>query len=75
MDVIGNGLQGLEVGDLVQGVTGLLQQGLVDDDAEGLVAVADGQTVSPSSPFRLKSSVVISLYDVGAVQIARQYSP
>ena len=42
MDVVGNGLQGVEVGDLVQRVTGLLQQGLVDDDAKGLVAVADG---------------------------------
>ena len=42
VDVIGNGLQGLEVGDLVQGVAGLLQQSLVDDDAKGLVAVTDG---------------------------------
>ena len=42
MDVIGNGLQGLEVGDLVQGVAGLLQQSLVDNDAEGLIAVTDG---------------------------------
>ena len=42
VDVIGNGLQGLEVGDLVQRVTGLLQQSLVDDDAKGLVAVTDG---------------------------------
>ena len=43
VDVIGYGLQGGEVGDLVQGVTGLGQQGLVDDDAEGLVAVTHGQ--------------------------------
>ena len=42
VDVIGNGLQGLEVGDLVQRVTGLLQQRLVDDDAKGLVAITDG---------------------------------
>ena len=42
MDVVGNGLQGLKVGDLVQGVAGLLQQSLVDDDAKGLVAVTDG---------------------------------
>ena len=46
VDVIGHGLQGGEVGDLVQGVTGLGQQGLVDDDAEGLVAVTNGQQLA-----------------------------
>ena len=40
MDVVGNSLQGLKVGDLLQGVTSLLQQSGVDDEAEGLVAVA-----------------------------------
>ena len=42
MDVVRNSLQGLEVGDLIDGVAGLLEQGLVHDDAEGFVAVADG---------------------------------
>ena len=42
VDILGNGLQGSEVLDLLQGVTGLLQELGVDDDAEGLVAVADG---------------------------------
>ena len=46
VDVIGHGLQGGEVGDLVQGVTGLGQQGLVHDDAEGLIAVTDGQQLA-----------------------------
>ena len=49
VDVVGDGLQGLKVGDLVEGVAGLLQQSLVDDDAEGLVAVADGTAASPFS--------------------------
>src|SRR5699024_3219081 len=42
VDVLGNGLQGSEVLDLIQRVTCLLQELFVDDDAEGLVAVADG---------------------------------
>ena len=42
VDVVRNSLQGLEVGDLINGVAGLLEQGLVHDDAEGFVAVADG---------------------------------
>ena len=42
MDVVSDSLQGSEVLDLVDGVAGLLQQSLVDDDAVGLEAVADG---------------------------------
>ena len=41
-DVFHNSLQGLEVGDLVDGVAGFSKQGLVDDDAVALVAIADG---------------------------------
>ena len=37
MDVVSDSLQGGEVGDVVQSVAGLLQQSLVDDDAEGLI--------------------------------------
>ena len=43
MDVVSDSLQGFEVGDLVDGVASLLKQSLVDDDAERLVAVADGE--------------------------------
>ena len=46
MDVLGHGLEGFEVGDVVDGIAGLLQQGLVGDDAERLVAVADSQRVA-----------------------------
>ena len=42
VDVFGNGLQGLEVGDVGDVITGVLQKLLVDDDAVALVAVADG---------------------------------
>ena len=42
VDVVGHGLQSIEIGDVIQGVASLLQQSGVDDDAEGLVAVADG---------------------------------
>ena len=42
MDVVSDGLQGSEVLDLVNGVAGLFQQSLVDNDAVGFEAVADG---------------------------------
>ena len=41
MDVLGHGLQGLEVGDVAQLIAGFLQQGLVDDDTKGLIAVTN----------------------------------
>lgn len=41
MDIVGDLLQRLEVGDVGQLITSLLQQRLVDDDAIGLIAVAD----------------------------------
>ena len=40
---VSDSLQGIEVGDFVDGVASLLEQSLVDDDAECLVAVADRQ--------------------------------
>ena len=42
-DVLGHGLQGAEILDLVHGVAGLLQQTGVDDDAVALVYVRDTQ--------------------------------
>lgn len=42
MDVLCDLLQGSKVLDILNLVAGLFQQSLVDDDAEGLVAVADG---------------------------------
>ena len=42
VDVVSDGLQGREVLDLIQRVTGIGQQLGVDDDTEGLVAVAHG---------------------------------
>ena len=46
VDVIGDLLQGLEIGDVGQFVTGLLQQSLVDDNAESLIAVANGNNLT-----------------------------
>ena len=46
VDVLRHGLEGLKVGDILHGVAGLFQQGLVGDDAERLVAVAHGQGVA-----------------------------
>ena len=46
VNVISNGLQGVEVGDLIQRVAGLLQQRLVDDDAVGLQAVGNGDDLA-----------------------------
>ena len=43
VDVVSDSLQGVEVGDLVDGMASLLKQSLVDDDAKRLVAVADGE--------------------------------
>src|SRR5699024_5692567 len=42
LDVIGDLLQGLEVGDVLGGVAGLFQQRLVVDDAVGLNDVGNG---------------------------------
>ena len=42
MDVVSDSLQGVEVLDLVEGMTSLFEELGVDDDAEGFVAVADG---------------------------------
>ena len=48
VDVLGDGLEGLKVGDVAQGVAGLLQKVFVDDDAVALVAVADGAELAVS---------------------------
>ena len=42
MDVLGDGLQALEVHELVQAVAGGLEEVAIDDDAVALEAVADG---------------------------------
>ena len=42
MDIVSDSLQGVEVLDLVEGMTSLFEELGVDDDAEGFVAVADG---------------------------------
>ena len=42
VDVLHDGLQRFEVGDLVQLVAGLLEEVHIDDDAVALIAVADG---------------------------------
>ncbi len=57
VDVLGDLLEGVEVGDVGEGVAGLLQQILVDDDAVALIAVADGAELAV---------VVIEVVGVGA---------
>ncbi|MPM99567.1 hypothetical protein SDC9_146759 [bioreactor metagenome] len=42
VDILHYGFEGSKVFDLVDGMAGFFQQGLVDDDAEALVAIADG---------------------------------
>ena len=46
VDIVGDLLQRLEVGDVADLIARLLQQGLVDDDAVGLKAVADGDDLT-----------------------------
>ena len=46
VDVVRDSLEALKVLDLAQIVAGFLQQRLVDDDAEALIAVADGNEVA-----------------------------
>ena len=67
MDIIGHLLQRLEVGDVGDLITGLLQQSLVDDDAIGLIAVADGHGLAVGI---LQVEVLGGhfLHDVGVIQ-------
>ena len=67
MDVVSDSLQGFEVGDLVDGVAGLLKQSLVDDDAERLVAVADRQRLAVFT-LEVESVGGHLVHDGGAVQ-------
>ena len=48
MNIICNGFQGFEVGDLIQAVACCFQKFFVDDDAEALIAVTDGAELAVS---------------------------
>ena len=67
VDVVGDLLQGLKVGDIGDLIAGLLQQSLVDDDAKGLIAVADGHGLAVGI---LQVEVLSGhfLHDVGVIQ-------
>ena len=67
VDVVGDLLQGLKVGDIGDLIAGLLQQSLVDDDAKGLIAVADGHGLAVGI---LQVEVLGGhfLHDVGVIQ-------
>ena len=67
VDIISHLLQRLEVGDVGDLITGLLQQSLVDDDAIGLIAVADGHGLAVGI---LQVEVLSGhfLHDVGVIQ-------
>ena len=67
VDVVSDSLQGSEVGDLVDGVAGLLKQSLVDDDAECFVAVADRQRLAVFT-LEVESVGGHLVHDGGAVQ-------
>ena len=73
VDVVGNGLQGLKVRDLVEAVAGLLQQRLVDDDAERLVAVADGDELVAVIQVEVVGGELLD--KVGVLQIQRVFAP
>ena len=68
MDVVSGSLQRGEILNVGELVTGLLQQSLVYDDAEGLVAVADGQD-STVSALQVESVGGHFLVDIGVPQI------
>ena len=74
VDIVGNLLQGLKVGDVGQLVASLLQQSLVYDDAEGLVAVTDGNGLAG---FVLQVEDVGGhfLHDVGVGQVIAVLAP
>ena len=67
VDVVGDLLQGLKVGDIGDLIAGLLQQSLVDDDAKGLIAVVDGHGLAVGI---LQVEVLGGhfLHDVGVIQ-------
>ena len=67
LNVVGDLLQGLEIGDVGQLIAGLLQQSLVDDDAECFVAVADRQRLAVFT-LEVESVGGHLVHDGGAVQ-------
>ena len=74
MYIIGDSLKGLKVGDLIDGVAGLLQQGLVYDDAERLIAVTGGKHFAVLA----KEVEVIGghfLVEIGILQIEAVFAP
>ena len=73
VDVVGDGLQGIEVGDLIEGMAGLLQQRLVDDDAERLVAIADGYQLVAVIEVEIGGGEF--LYEIGVGEIQRVLAP
>ena len=74
MDIVGDLLQRLEVGDVADLIARLLQQGLVDDDAVGLKAVADGDdlTVGILQRIVLGGQLVV---DAGVRQVIAAVAP
>ena len=74
MDVFSDLLQGSKVLDLVQLVAGILQQLLVNDDAEALVAVADGAQLAVSI-VQVVSIGAQFLSNGGVLQIVAVFAP
>ena len=74
VDVLGDGLEGLKVGDVAQGVAGLLQKVFVDDDAVALVAVADGAELAVSV-IEVVGVGVQLVGNVGAAQVIAVVAP
>ena len=73
-DVLDDSLQGLEVGDVLNGIAGLGQQSLVDDDAVALIAVTDGADLALG--ILQDVSVGVQLVEhIGAGQIVAELAP
>ena len=74
MDIVGNSLESIEVGDFIDRMAGLLEQSLVYDDAERLVAVTGGKHFAVLA----KEVEVIGghfLVEVGVLQIEAVLAP
>ena len=74
VDIVGNLLQGLKVGDVGQLVASLLQQSLVYDDAECLIAVTDGNGLA-RFVLQVKGVGGHFLHDVGVGQVVAVLAP
>ena len=74
VDILSNSLQTCEVLDLVHGVTRLLDEGGVDDDAVALIAVADGNELAVLI-IEVVSVGIEFLRDRGVLQIKSEIAP